>query len=82
MDDDWLAVRRNIRKVLQVWIRLGKLLQREGVGPFVSEKFYQEVVQVVLLFGEDTWVFLVALTRMLEGVHMVFLWKVTVKTER
>ena len=52
------------------------------MGPFVSEKFYQEVVQVVLLFGEDTWVFLVALTRMLEGVHMVFLWKVTVKTER
>ena len=35
--------------------------------------FYQAVVQVVLLFGSETWVLLSAMSRKLEGVHMGFL---------
>ena len=37
---DWPAVRRNIRKVIQVRGKLDKLLRKEGEEPFVSAKFY------------------------------------------
>ena len=53
-ENDCLAVRGNIWKARQVWGCLGKLLRREGVEPFVSEKFYRAVVQAVFLFGEET----------------------------
>ena len=49
-----MAVRRNVGKALRVWIRLGKLLSREGVEPRVSAMFYQTVFQAVLIFGADT----------------------------
>ena len=46
----------NISKAQQVWGRLGELMRREGADPFISEKLYHPVVQVVLLFGVETWV--------------------------
>ena len=36
--------------------RLGKLLRRKGADPILLEMFYFVVVQVVLLFGVETWV--------------------------
>ena len=77
---DWPAVRRNIRKVQQVWGRLGKLLRMEGGDPFVSDIFYRSVVQAVMLFWSKTLVLLAAITERLEGVYMVFLRKVMGKT--
>ena len=37
--------------------------------------FYWVVVQALLLFGGDTWVLLVPMSRKLEGVHVVFIRK-------
>ena len=54
-DDYWTAVLGNIRKESWVWGRLWKLFWRERADSTVSEKFYCAVVQVVLLFGADTW---------------------------
>ena len=71
-DNDWAAVLRNIRKARKVWSRLGKLLWREGDEPRVSAMFYWAVVQVVLLFGAEIWVFSEAMSRNMEGVHVVF----------
>ena len=62
-DNDWLAFLRNFRKARKVWSRLGKLLWREGDEPRVSAMFYWAVVQVVLLFGAEIWVFSEADTR-------------------
>ena len=55
-DNDWLVVRRNIRKENQVWSRLGVILRWEGSDPITSAEFYRAVVQAVLLFGAETWV--------------------------
>ena len=74
--EDWLAVLWNIRREIQVWGRLGKLLRREGADPIVSAKFYRAVVQAVLLFGAETWVLTAAMLQKLEGVHVGFLWQV------
>ena len=43
----------------------------------VSEMFYREVVQAVLLFGTDNWVLLAEISRKLKGVHVGFLRHVT-----
>ena len=39
----------------------------------MSVMFYRAVVQLVLLFGADTWVLSEAVSRKIEGVHMGFL---------
>ena len=77
LEDDWPAVLRNIRKVRQVWGHLGKILQRKGSYPSISEKLNCVAIQVVLLFGEDTWVLLAPMTQKLEGVPLGFLIQVT-----
>ena len=66
-----------LKKVRQVWGRLGKLLQREGMEPEVSEKLYHTVVQAVLLFGVETWVLLAPMMKSLEEENVSFLRQVT-----
>ena len=78
-DEYWLEVLHNIRKSRHVWGRLRKLLWREGAEPEVSENFYHEVVQAVLLFGAKTWVLTFTMMQRLEVVHVSFLWQVTRK---
>ena len=39
-DNNWPGVIRNFGKVLRVWRRLGKMIQREGAEPKVSAMFY------------------------------------------
>ena len=79
---NWPEVPRNISKARQVWIRLGKILQREVSDQLVSAMFYLEMVQAVLLLGEDTCVLSASMSKNLEGVHVGFLRKVTVKTPK
>ena len=46
------------------------------------EKFYRAVVKAVLLFEAETWVFLDAMLKTLEGVHVGFLKQVKGKKDR
>ena len=56
VDDDWPSVARNLSLARAVWKRMTRILSREGAEPRVSVFFFKAVVQVVLLFGEETWV--------------------------
>ena len=38
-----------------VWLRMSRILIREGARPRVSGFFFKSVVQSVLLFGADNW---------------------------
>ena len=49
------------------------MLRREGADPIISEEFYRAVVQVVLLFGSETYVLTAAMLQNLEGVYVGFL---------
>ena len=55
-DDDWPAVVRKLSQAREVWRRVAHILIREGESPRVSVFFFKAVVQVVLLFGLETWV--------------------------
>ena len=44
--------------------------------------FYWAVVQAVLIFGDETWFLLEAMSKNLEGVHVGFLKQMTGKTTK
>ena len=56
VDDDWLAVVRNLAKAQVVWRRLMRVFSKEVVMLRVSWVFLKVVVQSVLLFGAENWV--------------------------
>ena len=68
-DDDWTAVRRNIIRARSVWGMLVTLLLREGVDPKVSESFYRAVVQEIIYYGSEKWIFLASMEKSIEGMH-------------
>ena len=78
-DSDWQAVQRNNNKARIVWWRLVKLLIREGGDSHVSELFYKEVFQSVVLFGSESWALLDAMMRALESTHVGFICHITGK---
>ena len=69
-DDDIQAVRSQLCKARGTWARIGQVLRRENAPPRVSAKFYQAIVQSVLLYGSKTWVLSPAAMTRLEGFHI------------
>jgi hypothetical protein len=53
-----------------MWARVGQVLHRENALPRTSAKFYQVIVQSVLLYGSKTWVLSKAIMARLEGFHI------------
>ena len=45
-----------MRKARATWARVGQVLKSENVSPFVAARFYQAVVQAILLYGSESWV--------------------------
>ena len=69
LDSDMPAFRHNLRKARQKWGMLSRLLVREGATPLVSGKFYKAVVQAVLLYGSETWVWTESMRLAFQGFH-------------
>ena len=53
-EDDWPEVAGNLHKAKKSWVRMSRILIREGADPKVSGNFFKFVVQAVLLFGAET----------------------------
>ena len=62
-DNNWFEILWDFGKAHRVWNRLGGLLHRDGADLRVSTMFYRVVVQIVLLFGAETWVLSEAMSR-------------------
>ncbi len=69
-DDDVRAVRNQIKKVGEIWARVGQVLMANNTPPKVSAKFYKAVMQSVLLYGSKTWNLLTTALAWLEGFHI------------
>ena len=50
-DDNGTALVGNLKKARKSWVRLTRILGREGGKPMVSGMFFNVVVHAVLLFG-------------------------------
>ena len=53
-NDDIQAVWLQLRKARATWARVGQVLRSENVTPFVAARFYQAIVQAILLDGSET----------------------------
>ena len=65
-DENWPVVVKNLARSRAVWKSMMRILIREGAQPRVSG-FFIVVVQVVLLFGAETWVVTPCMGRVLGG---------------
>ena len=66
-DDNWLVVVGNLWKARKGWLRLPRILVREGVKPRASGIFFKAVVQAVLIFRSEMWVMTPHMGRSLGG---------------
>ncbi len=69
-DNDVQAVRIQLCKAQGTWARVGQVLHRENAPPRTSAKYYQAILQSVLLYGCKTWVLSKAVMARLEGFHI------------
>ena len=60
---------RNLWRSRQKWARLTVLLSREGVDEQTSGQIYLAVVQLVMMYGSETWVVTYCIGRVLGGLH-------------
>ena len=74
-DDNWPATAGNLRKARKSWMHMTVILSPEGADQKVSGLFFKAVVQVVLLFGAETWVLTPRMERALRSFqHRVVQW--------
>ncbi len=55
-DDNIQAIPTQIRKARSSWARVGQVLWSKNVSPFVAARFYQAIIQAILLYGSESWV--------------------------
>ena len=55
-DNDCPYVVSNLRKAQREWLRLARVLVREGADARTSVQIYLALVKLVMLYGSETWV--------------------------
>ena len=73
------AVAGNIHNAQRSWVRLAKILIKEGAEPKVSQTFYIAVTQQVLLFRAETWVLTAKMEKALDAFQVRVAQKLTVR---
>jgi hypothetical protein len=69
-NDDIQVIRAQMRKAPATWARVRQVLRSENVSPFVAARFYQAIVQAILLYGSESWVISTTAMARLEGFHI------------
>jgi hypothetical protein len=76
-DVDTQAMRSNLRKAWGCWARISPVLRAENTSPRMSGTFYKATVQVVLLYGSETWSLPPSSIKQLEGFHIQAAWRMS-----
>jgi hypothetical protein len=69
-DNDVQAIWTQLCKVQGTWARVGQVLRKENARPTTSAKFYQAIMQFVLLYRSETWVLSKVVSARLDGFHI------------
>ena len=68
-DDDTKCIQENLKKARQRWNCIANILKREGANAECMGRFYQAIVQAVLLYGADSWTINNRNMRKLQSFH-------------
>ena len=52
------------------WAHIGQVLWKENVSPVVAARFYQAIIQTILLYGSKSWVISWTAMAWREGFHI------------
>jgi hypothetical protein len=80
-DDDIQAIRAQIWKARSTWARIGQVLWSKNVSPFVAARFYQAIIQAILLYGSESWFISWTAMARLKGFHICAAYRMA-KTNR
>jgi hypothetical protein len=69
-NDNIRAIRAQLWKARATWARVGQVLRSENASPHISARFYQAIVQAILLYGSETWVLSQTALAWIEGFHI------------
>ncbi len=69
-DDNIQAIRAQLRKACATWACVGQVLWSENASPIIAMRFYQAIVQAILLYGSETWVISRTVLARLKGFHI------------
>jgi hypothetical protein len=69
-DNDTQAMQGNLKKARKSWGQVSRILRAENASPKVCGIFYIAIVQVVLLFGSETWKLSPLSLKSVEGFHI------------
>ena len=73
-DNDAFCVRPRIKKAQSAWARIGRVLRSQGAAPRIAGKFFNAVVQAVLLYLSKTWCLTEGLLQELQGFQPLSAW--------
>ena len=68
-DNDLPAMVSNIHQACQHWGQISHLLMHDGASTWTMGYFYKAIVQAVLLYGSETWVFTSRMLKILNSFH-------------
>ena len=81
-DDDWPEVVINLTRTRDILRRMVRILSREGASLRVSGFFFKAVIQVVLIFGLETWEVAPRMGKALGGVQTQVVIRLTGRLHR
>jgi hypothetical protein len=64
------AICAQLRKARSTWAWVGQVFCSKNALPFVAARFYQAIIQAILLYGSKTWVISWTTLARLEGFHI------------
>ena len=73
-DNDTQTVRGNLKKAHSDWVRLSRTIRAKNASPRVCGIFYKATVQLILLFGSETWNLSPKSLKSLKGFHLQAAW--------
>ena len=68
-DNDWPEVVHNLWCTRQKWEPLTRILSREGADAWILGQIYLAVLQLVMIYGSETWVLTPRMKIFLGGFH-------------
>jgi hypothetical protein len=69
-NDDIQAIWAQLQKARATWARVSQVLWSKNASPPIAARFYQAIVQAILLYGSKTWVISRTALARLEGFHI------------
>ncbi len=69
-DDDIQTICTQMQKAQATWAQVRQVLWSENASPFVAARFYQAIIQAILLYGSKSWIISRTAMARLEGLHI------------